>query len=164
MTVVVWSSKEKMLASDSRMLENSESGGDRAFLCRKLYHITRPPNGGMNYERHLYVGLAGDQSGLKFLRWVREGMDFKSKPEFAKADDFSALVVEVMNFQIRDVSVYGVHCEPEPVVEEYHAIGSGSKHAFTAMDLGQMARVAVEMAILRDPNCGGPIKLMPCSG
>jgi 20S proteasome alpha/beta subunit len=39
-----------------------------------------------------------------------------------------------------------------------HAIGSGTQHAYTAMDLGFPSKIAVKMAIKRDWGSGGKIK------
>lgn len=43
-------------------------------------------------------------------------------------------------------------------VEIPTAIGSGSPHALTAMDLGCSARQAIQMAMLRDSGSGGDVQ------
>lgn len=43
------------------------------------------------------------------------------------------------------------------------AIGSGAKHALTAMDLGLDAKEAVKMAMKRDIYTGGRIRTFRCS-
>lgn len=42
---------------------------------------------------------------------------------------------------------------------EYFAIGSGTDHAYTAMDLGLSAKEAVKMAAKRDTGTGGRIRV-----
>jgi hypothetical protein len=43
-------------------------------------------------------------------------------------------------------------------VDHPRAIGSGSDHALTAMDMGATAKEAVKMAMKRDPFTGGKIR------
>jgi 20S proteasome alpha/beta subunit len=43
-------------------------------------------------------------------------------------------------------------------LKQHAAIGSGSAHALTAMDLGCDAKTAVKMAMLRDTRTGGRIR------
>lgn len=157
MTTIAY--RDGILAADSRYTEESESGGDRMFQCRKIFQTLNTVVEG--YLKKQWVALAGDESGLLFLRWVKNGMDPDNKPEFSKGDDFSALVVTVHGGVPR-VEVYGTHCEPEAVVESYHAIGSGAKCAFVAMDMGTGAFEAVERAAVRDPWTGGPITAVEC--
>ncbi len=45
----------------------------------------------------LYVGLTGDSSGLKPLRWVRGGRDPDNIPSFGDGDEFAAILVEAPN-------------------------------------------------------------------
>lgn len=161
MTTVAY--RDGILAADSRYTEQSESGGDRVFQSKKLYTIDLPkiPD---RFQIRAYIGLAGGQAGLTFLRWVRNGMDYDSKPEFGKADDFSAIVV-LLSLGSRGgltVAVYDTYCEPEPVMEHYHAIGSGAKCAFTAMDCGKSAEEAVELAAERDPWTSSPFFKLTC--
>ena len=42
--------------------------------------------------------------------------------------------------------------------DDMEAIGSGSKYAYTAMDMGATAKEAVKMAMKRDTNTGGRIR------
>lgn len=43
------------------------------------------------------------------------------------------------------------------------AIGSGTDHALTAMDMGASAKKAVEIAMKRDVNTGGVIRVFDCT-
>lgn len=157
MTTIAY--RNGILAADSRYTEESESGGDRMFQCRKIFQTLSTMREGYPFKQ--WVALAGDESGLLFLRWVREGMDANDKPEFSKGDDFSALVV-TLHGEVRRADVYGTHCEPEPIMEEYHAIGSGAKCAFIAMDMDASALEAVKRAAVRDPWTGGPFTVVEC--
>jgi hypothetical protein len=49
----------------------------------------------------------------------------------------------------------------DEIGEGYHAIGSGSGHALTAMDLGKSAKDAVAAACRRNLYCKPPIHVVP---
>lgn len=153
MTTIVYDRESNVLAADSAYTESSESGGSRIFQTQKVYRILP-----LDWEKPVYVALAGDQSGLLFLRWVREGMDDDHKPEFDRKDDFAALLVRPGV----GVAVYDRYCEPDWVVENYHAIGSGAKCALVALDMGATAIEAVKAAARRDPYTRGPFTAMEC--
>lgn len=137
MTTVVWDSRFGVMASDSQMTEGEEAAGSRKYKCRKLYEHVHAEG---SYMIRRFVGLSGDPSGLKFLRWVREGMSYEHRPEFKKGDEFAAIVVTIRHLfanppEVVSVEVFDATCEPEPVVEPYYAIGSGAKAALVLLDL-----------------------------
>lgn len=152
MTTIVY--RDGVLAADSCYTEDSESGGSRVFQCQKLHKCQLsgfPP-------AYVYVGLAGAGGpGLRFLRWVKDGMNRNAPPSFDPGDDFVALVV-----MDGDAYVFDRYMEPERVVEPYHAIGSGAKCAFVALDMGANAKEAVERAAVRDPYTRGPVQVLKC--
>lgn len=160
MTTIVY--RDGILAADSCYTEEGESGGSRQYRCKKLYEFKRS---GVRF----LVGLAGGQTGLTFLRWFIAGGDYNSKPELAEGlnHDFTALVVEKYDVpgygchgQLKHVTVFDQYFEPEPVQEDYHAIGCGAKCAFVALDMGATALEAVEAAAKRDPYTRGPFQVL----
>jgi hypothetical protein len=157
MTTVVYRAGE--LAADSCQTEESSEGGSRQYQCRKLYQCRDVKEG---YARKFTIGFAGGSGWRMFLDWVRAGADWANPPEFSKSHDFSAIVVEQHDMVQKR---YTIDCnmEPEPIVEEYHAIGSGAKCAFGALDMGASAERAVAIAAGRDPYTRGPFYVMQCS-
>lgn len=70
--------------------------------------------------------------------------------------DSSALVL-LPSGEVRQYEERGWTLAPPPV-----AVGSGQRHALTAMDCGKKPDDAVKFAILRDPMSGGPVNWMRC--
>lgn len=151
MTTVAY--RDGILAADSCYTEQTEDGGSRQFGTKKIYEARRSPKGG--YEHCIWVGFAGGRGWRRALAWLKAGADFENIPEFAEGEDFSAIVVETWG-GIRRVYVLDSNMEPEDIQEPYHAIGSGAKCAFTAMDMGASAEEAVKLAARRDPYTRGP--------
>lgn len=140
MTTIAY--RDGVMAADSCLTEESESGGSRAYQCRKIYkkRVVSGPT-----SREVLIGLSGAGGpGLLFLEWYGSGME---RPEIMDKDmgDFGALVVDGDT-----IAVYDRFYVAEPVIERYHAIGSGAKCAFVAMDMGATALHAVQQAAIRD--------------
>jgi hypothetical protein len=134
-----------VLASESRISLTSEGGGERYFdSSRKLFR----KNGAV-------IALAGESSpGMLFLKWYGTA----KKPPAALIDgeaDFTALVLTK-----EGLFEYDAYCIPEPVEEEFYAIGSGCKAALGAMHMGADAATAVEIAKRVDPGSGGRVVTM----
>lgn len=70
---------------------------------------------------------------------------------------------DAAGFVVDDGVVYYAGVSPEKyfksVEDGVWAIGSGSDHALTAMDLGCSAKEAVKMAMKRDVNTGGKVRV-----
>lgn len=156
MTTVVY--RDGILAADSALTDEHPEGGHIQYQCKKLYSYSDAHQG---YPRTHYVGFSGGQGWRKFLDWVRAGANLDVKPEFEKGDDFTAIVISVCA-GVRQRYVIGRHMEPEPLVEDFHAVGSGAKCAFGALDMGADAVKAVEIAAGRDPYTRGPFVKLPC--
>ena len=156
MTTIAY--RDGILAADSCYTESTESGGSRVFQCRKLYTVSGFVEGS---RRTFFIGFAGGAGWRRFLDWVRAGADWKNVPEFEKADDFDAIVV-MQHGMVQQVYTIDKSMEAEPIVEDYHAIGSGAKCAFIAMDMGASAISAVERAAVRDPYTRGPFHAVEC--
>lgn len=72
--------------------------------------------------------------------------------------------VECFGFVVSDSKVYSISFIDEKTVltecKYNEACGSGQDHALTAMDLGLPAKDAVKMAIKRDVNTGGKVRVI----
>lgn len=103
-----------------------------------------------------YCACAGDyMAGVAFCIWLKDGGE---KPSFGK-DDFEAIEIHPDKGLIYWDS-YLVRAEAKYPI----AIGSGSAHAITAMDIGKTAIEAVEYAILRDSSTGGKVNHVRVKG
>ena len=96
--------------------------------------------GGAGVMEHVLVARA----------WLEEGGD---KPE--NLDDFCGILVESgKSYRLEGRLIR------ERIVERYHAVGSGSPFAITAMHLGKTAREAVLIAARFDPRTGGGVDVL----
>jgi len=89
---------------------------------------------------------------------VNQFVDLYFKKEKDAEIDCSALVIEnnkVFQVVVDDSRLHKFEID----MTKPYAIGSGRDHAWTAMDLGQSAEKAVEMAIKRDWGSGGEIRV-----
>lgn len=159
MTTVAY--RDGILAADTCYTEESSEGGSRQYQCNKLYDIRLANKDG--YPLHFRIGFAGGSGWKLFLDWVRNGADWSNIPEFSKAHDFGAIVVRTHRL-VREVFVIDSNMEPEPLMEPYHAIGSGAKCALIALDMGASAEEAVERAARRDPYTRWPFMKLTCNG
>jgi ATP-dependent protease HslVU (ClpYQ) peptidase subunit len=137
MTIVAWDGYT--LAADKRM--NTE-GGPGATV-RKIAQLS---NGSL-------VGWAG---GLAFAQSVIKWLDAGADRELANEAWFEHEDMAVQVIMIApDKSVWLYeHIDPVPVEDRFYAIGSGAPYAIVAMDLGQTAYQAVQMACKYDAMCG----------
>lgn len=93
------------------------------------------------------LGVAGRRSDLVVLaEWLEAGMPME-RPKF----DSDAVVIGPDGAFYIDERL---HPLPSAVPT---ALGSGRRHALTAMDMGASPKTAVEMAARRDPFTGGSI-------
>lgn len=143
MTTIAY--RNGILASESRVSLTTESGGERYFdSSKKLFR----KNGAV-------IALAGESSpGMLFLKWYGTA----KKPPAALIDgdaDFTALVLTK-----EGLFEYDAYCIPEPIEEEFYAVGSGCKVALGAMHMGADAAMAVEIAKRVDPGSGGKVVTM----
>jgi len=143
MTTIAY--RDGVMAADSRVTYDSEAGGTRMHKCEKLFRKQTKDGG------EAIIGLAGETApGLLFLDWYGSG----KKPLMRLIDgdaDFTALVLR------RDgLFVYDAWCRGEKVLDEFFAIGSGSKAALGAMYKGAGALEAVDIASRIDPYTSAP--------
>lgn len=153
MTTIAY--KNGVVAADSRVTVESESGGARNFRTEKLFRRTVHING---VPKNVILATAGESApGSLFVEQWASG---KSLPEIREAfaytePDFTILVVS-------EDGLFEVDrwCVMEPVYEPFYAIGSGSKVAMGAMEAGASAQKAVEIACRRDPYTAPPVVTM----
>ena len=100
------------------------------------------------------IGAAGDSIPIdKFLKWYRGGK--KGDVDFKEGESFSAIVLTKAGLYHYENSTVG-----ELMKDDYFAVGTGAMAALVAMDMGADIVQAVEAAIRRDGNSGGPIDVI----
>lgn len=147
MTTIAY--RDGIIAADSRVTVHTEAGGARKHLCTKLYR-KRITEGRKTFD--VVIGTAGESfSALVFLDWYGSG---KPMPDALRdlGGDFTCLILRPDGLYEADV-----YCRPEKIIEDFYAIGSGSKEAMTAMRCGKSAVEAVRLAAMSDPYTGGRI-------
>lgn len=142
MTTIVY--RDGMMAADSQTTISTDAGGARKFRCEKLYR---------SKDGKAIIGTAGESfPALKFVRWYGSG---KKPPKELAGTDFTCLVLTSSG-----LVEYDGHCEPDPVLEPFYAVGSGAKAALGALHMGATAEQAVEIACRIDPYSSPPIVTM----
>lgn len=150
MTIIAY--RDGIIAADSRVTVDSEAGGTRMFRCEKLFRKTVKDG---RKKVPVIIATAGESApGLVFVDWY--GSD--KPPPAALIDgnaDFTCLI-------LRPDGLYEVDrwCRPEKIIMKFYAIGSGSKVALGAMELGASAKQAAEAACKWDPYCAAPVFTM----
>lgn len=147
MTTIAVDLRAGIIAADTQNTDRSNT----AYRCAK---IERLPDGRyfLGSGHLLTIGMV--------RRWAVHNFDESERPDFEvmfgeRADDFSFSCV-VIN---RDGSAVLVDDEmqPQPIRDEYFAIGSGGAYAIGAMDAGASAEEAVRVACKRDLHTSEPI-------
>lgn len=147
MTTIAY--RDGVIAADSRVTVHTEAGGTRKHLCTKLYR-KKVTEGRKTFD--VVIGTAGESfSALVFVDWYGTG---KPMPDSLRelGGDFTCLILRPDGLYEADV-----YCRPEKIIEDFYAIGSGSKEAMTAMRCGKSAVEAVRLAAMSDPYTGGRI-------
>lgn len=150
MTTIAY--RDGVIAADSRVTVHTEAGGGRKHLCTKLYRksITE---GRKTFD--VIIGTAGEAfSALVFVDWYGSG---KPMPDVLRdlGGDFTCLILRPDGLYEADI-----YCRPDKILEDFYAVGSGSKEALAAMHCGKSAYDAVRIASLIDPYTGGRIHKM----
>ena len=148
MSVVIYDSRRKVMASDSRAYSgNAHPAGTK----RKIHRIESGPYAGS------LLGIVSNVVGMpeEFKAWIERGA---GREDWAPADpSFEALLVKP------DGSVFlfdDAYFCAGPMTGDFFTIGSGRKYAYGAMMAGCHVTEAVEIAIACDPWCGGPVNAM----
>lgn len=134
MTTIAWDGKT--LAGDTV--------GISACMRRRVQKIFRLSSGDL-------FGAAGEyDEALLAKEWLED--QSKSKPTLK---DFSGLLItEDGAFKLESALIR------MPILEPFHAIGSGRDFAIMAMHLGKTAREAVELTLIYDAYSGGPVETL----
>lgn len=137
-----------ILAADSALTnEGEDKTGAQDYLetCQKLVRV----NPGTPREA-IITSYGNSGAGLLFTRWYQKRG--KIPKALSDADDFGAIVLDR-----RGLWCYDNWFEPEQLVNEFHAFGTGAKAAYGALHAGCSAQRAVEIACLVDPYTAGPV-------
>lgn len=117
---------------------------DTSFRTRKIRRVGQA-----------IVGAAGNGVAIaKFFRWFESG-EQDDPPKFGKDDELSAMVLTPAG-----LFVYDTGCEPEEVLDEFYAVGSGKQAALAAMHLGCDPFKAVEIAARVDTMTATPVDVL----
>ena len=150
MTTIVFSRPHGKIVADSR---NTDSAG-AVFKVRK---IERLDNGRYFLGAgHLYtIGLARD--------WAESDFSEDERPDFDvlygdQGEDF-AFSCLVISEDGRIAVLIDDEMQPQAVQDDFLAVGSGAAYAIGALEAGADPEEAVEIAISRDGNSGGPIQV-----
>lgn len=126
------------MAADSKVTDD-----DSSFRTIKIVRV-----------RGDLIGAAGASDDCaKFLRWYRGGCKRAAAPDI-NAENFRALV-------LRPSGLY-FYCsadDPDEILDEYYAIGTGAMAALVRMDCGGSPTDGVEAACRRDNNSGPPVQV-----
>lgn len=144
MTTVVF--HNGTMASDSRYTDGSVGITRGPKIFRKRVGKT-----------DVLIGICGDvYAAMMFVDWYGSG----DKALYDVLVDMTDDGFEVMIWDGKKLRTANRYCRPTDIDEPYYAIGSGGKHAITALDCGKNAAQAVQMAIKRDSFSGGRIVTM----
>lgn len=152
MTIIAY--RDGVIAADSRCTYEGEAAGTQVFKCEKLFRKTVPTLDRTDQEEVILATQGETFSGMVFVDWFGTGKDMPELLVHGEAD-FTVLI-------LRKDGLYEVDrwCRPIKVLEEFYAVGSGSKAAMGAMHMGASAARAVEIACRIDPYCAPPIVKM----
>lgn len=113
----------------------------------------------MRYEKETgdvsYYGFSG------FVSEINKAIaEIKSLGDDARADFDNMSILKVTKYSNGEIRVYEAHDNLyfSEVFDEFIAIGSGSRFALVAMDLGEGAISAVKCAMKRDTATGGYVR------
>ena len=139
-----------IMAADSQVTCETEAGGSRYFRCTKMYPKVVRLNDAP--DENVIIGVSGDGfAALVFVDWYGSGKDKPNELIEGEAD-FSAIVLTSIG-----LFEYDRWCRGEKVLEEFYAIGSGTKAALGAMHAGCSAKRAVEIACRVDSYSRLPV-------
>lgn len=142
MTTVAF--RDGVMAGDSR-------GNDAAVGIVAIPKVFRKKIKGKEY----IFGVAGYwEAALMFMEWfsTRENSLHERLMKLSGDSEFDVIIWDGERLMGVDQFMY-----PVEITESYYAIGSGARHAITAMDCGKSSRQAVQMAMKRDPYTGGRV-------
>lgn len=155
MTIIAY--RNGILAADSRLVVETEAGGARMFPCDKLFRKTIKEG---RKKVQVIIATSGEgPAGMVFVDWYGSGLPPPQQLIDGDAD-FENMILRPEGLFVADK-----YCRLELVkyrskAFQFHAIGSGTKAALGAMEMGANAKRAAEVTCNIDPNCGPPIVTM----
>jgi len=100
------------------------------------------------------VGVCGETDYTnRFLDWFTSGRP-EGAPSLGKKS-FAALALSP-----EGLFLFSDCCRPDPLHNEYYAIGAGAMAAMAAMALGHSPEIAVEIACKVNNDSGPPVKVL----
>lgn len=140
MTTIAY--RSGVMASDS--LCSDEEYGMKTH-CQKLYEV----------DGCLVGAAKGAYAGLVFVEWFKGNLADDCMWDLDVGDDFEALVIH----PDKTVVTYNRYLIPEDHGKaKFYSIGSGSKCAYIALEMGASAERAVREACKYDLWSGGEIQ------
>ena len=155
MTTIAFSRRHGMIAADSRNTDSS-------CAVFKVSKIERLKDG------RYFLGSGHLLTIGKARRWADKHFAEKYRPEFGEmfchdSDDyrFTCLVISPDG---QRVVLIDDEMEPQIVLDDLLAIGTGGAYALGAMEAGMSPCDALRIAIKLDGNSGGPIQVERIDG
>jgi len=148
MTTCAYSRKSKTIAVDSR---NTDDGGS-TYQCDKIERLS-DGRYFLGAGHLLTIGMTKD--------WAESNFRSDAKPAYsevlsdAEEYGFSCLIVSKDGDR---VFLVDNETHPVEVLDDFLAVGSGAQYAVGAMLAGADVVQAVEIAISKDGNSGGPVR------
>lgn len=139
MTTIAWDGRT--LAGDTQ----ATSSGMVRRLPAKVFRIEKGAG-------HVLFGACGlDQDMHLVVQWIAGGMLPIDRPKLDE-DSFAGIYIDSTGACRLESKLIRL-----PMIDRFHAIGSGRDFAMAAMHLGKSAREAVEVASEFDIYTSGPI-------
>lgn len=150
MTTIAFSRRDGMIAADSR---NTDSAG-AVFSVAKIERLK---------DGRFFLGAGHLLTIGKVRKWAEGHFSEAKRPDFgvlfcddAENFSFSCLVISADG---RSATLIDDEMQPQPVLDDLLAIGSGASYAIGAMEAGLTPEDAVAIAIKHDGNSGGPVRI-----
>lgn len=146
MTTIAVDLRAGLIAADTQNTDSSST----AFRCHKIERLA---------DGRYFLGSGHLLTIGKARRWAEAGFAEARRPDF---DELFAEGCEDFAFSAVVIGPDGVvliddEMEPQPIFDDYFAIGSGAAYAVGAMDAGMGVEDAVRVACRRDVNTSEPI-------
>jgi hypothetical protein len=112
--------------------------------------------GGSGTGAGALMATCGDSDmAFSFHKWLEDGENQNALPRIPEKSDFAAIVV----YPNGSVVCFTERFLPQPIIAEFHAMGSGDQLALGAMAMGASAEEAVRVACKFDPWSREPLQI-----
>ena len=138
MSIIIYSKKENVLASDSQMTS-----------CGFTQHTTKIKK----INNKIVAGTGDVCLMVELFKWFEDGCNVNKWPQGQSRENYACLVVaDSEGCYFYDYTPY-----PIEVIEPFHAFGSGCEIATGAMEMGATVKEAMQATIKRNAFCSGEI-------